>query len=317
MRQRRARTPSSNGGGSGNGAGVGQTSDTSQSSQTTNQQENLDKQHQQLPDLLPTTFHLAETSSLFSSISDKKSDTEILSTNERASESNESQLHKPKSKTIHTTSVVEVRESNTSELSKINNIHENKTEMVYTIQLESAAQFEPEQVETVMIYDVSGDTSDTDTSCPTPVFDERRGISKSMESIEDRDEDDEEVNAVLTRDKTTSSPIQVERQRISFEENRKSYEKDHDLLHDSEVSMRSSRKILKIRPSLRDILMSEERDSFYNSDKENYDEPIVFSEDEEIGVSEMTQEMSVDSDTDTVFNFYYIYKYISYITACL
>lgn len=201
--------------------------------------------------------------------------------------------------TSHTTSVVEVRESNI-EMNKFHNVHGGNTETVYTIQLESVGQFEPEHVETVMIYDVSEDTSDTDT-CPTPVFDERRAMQQSMESIDDQDENDEEVNAVLTRNNpSTTSPIQVERQRISFEENRRSYEKDHDLLRDSEVNMRASeRKILKIRPSLRDILMSEERDSFYNSDKENYDEPIEFSEDEDF--SKITNEMSVDSDTEMVF----------------
>lgn len=267
VRQRRARTPSS----------------TSQNNDQTSV----------MPDLLPKTFHLAESSSLFSSISDKRFDAEILTM-----ESEQAAAAATRPAPSYEISMVEIREGN---LQVIQNVNIKHDESVHTIQLESVKNFEPEHVEMVVIHDASEDTSDTDT-CPTPSQSNCTSLEelKEVDGIDYGDDDE-----VLMRD-LDENVIKIEKQRISFDNKHKNYEKEHDLLRDSEAAPGASghvsaekKKPIKIRPSLREILMSEERDSFYDSDKENYDDPIIFSEDEDI--PRFSLELPADSDSDTVF----------------
>ncbi|XP_055715728.1 dystrophin, isoforms A/C/F/G/H isoform X3 [Phlebotomus papatasi] len=280
VRQRRARTPSSN---------VDST-ELKEIPQTGDINSNGDSQSSVMPDLLPKTFHLAETSSLFSHISQKGSDSRLLSEENRGQGD---------------FSVVEIRETNTTPKMKVKNVHLSLTEpedlpkpKVGQIVLESVDVFEPEFVETVNIVDASEDTSDTDT-CSTPQFGDRsRGNLSCLDELE---RELENYNSSSDRDvefrDIDREVIRIEKQRISFEERKDTFEeKERDILRDSENEVK---KPMKIRPNLRDILSQPERDSFYASDKENFDEPLVFSEDEDI--PRFSKEMAPpnDSDSDT------------------
>lgn len=138
--------------------------------------------------------------------------------------------------------------------------------------LESCSKLELQHVEMVNIVDV---TSDSDTATSTPIM--PRKTSPHIDSID-------ELTTELRRELDTLSNALA---------SDKKYEKERDILHDSEeVSM------MKLRPSLKDLLM-EERGSFYNTDKENYEEePLEFSDDEEI--PRFSIEMEMDSDSDLV-----------------
>ncbi|XP_055693426.1 dystrophin, isoforms A/C/F/G/H isoform X2 [Lutzomyia longipalpis] len=286
VRQRRARTPSSNvdstelkefpltGDGNSNGDGG---------------------QSTVMPDLLPKTFHLAETSSLFSHISQKGNDSRLLTEEEDE-----------RGKRGHDDfSVVEIRETNTTPKMKVKNVHLSLTEegdapklKVGQIVLESVDAFEPEFVETVNIVDASEDTSDTDT-CSTPQLSNRsRGNLSCLDELERELENYNTSSDVEFRD-IDREVIRIEKQRISFEERRENLEdKERDILRDSEVGF-VKKPPRKIRPNLRDILTQPERDSFYASDKENFDEPLVFSEDEDIPRFSKEMAPANDSDSDT------------------
>lgn len=287
VRQRRARTPSTNG----SGGGVGGTSESSISTTTalttTASTSTNTTTTSIMPDLLPTTFHLAESSSIFSSISDNKSDSELLS-DERSTKQPETSSKS----TTHEFSVVEIREKN---LEQVQNVDIRESGNVHTIQLESVHQFEPEHVETVHIFDASEDTaSDTDTCGSTSKLDE--------DGDDNNNNNDEDDNVDL---RLNDEPfIRVEKQRISFDEKRKPLETERDFLRDSEISETSvatRSRPASILPTLRDILLSDDRNSFYNPEKENYDEPLIFSEDEDIPRFSLELPMDYDSDSDTVF----------------
>ncbi|XP_059621292.1 dystrophin, isoforms A/C/F/G/H isoform X2 [Phlebotomus argentipes] len=262
VRQRRARTPSSN-------------VDSAEI-------QLADVQASVMPDLLPKTFHLAETSALFSHISQKGSDERLLSDEKREDEF----------------SVVAIRETNTTPKMTVKNVHLSLEEeeedeaprpKVGQIVLESVDVFEPEFVETVNIVDASEDTSDTD-SCSTPQLRERsRGNLSCLDELE------RELENYNTSD-IEREVIRIEKQRISFEEKRVE-DKERDILRDSEMEVRKPPR--KIRPNLREILSQPERDSFYASDKENFDEPLVFSDDEDIPRFSKEMAPANDSDSDT------------------
>lgn len=272
MRQRRARTPSS-------------TSNDGQSSSV-------------LPDLLPTTFRLAETSSLFSSIKDKQNDDELLRRNNNEDVKN-----------THEFSVVEIREKSLSSKQMVDIRDSVKTvqgQIVDTINIvETVDHFEPEFVETVNIIDASEDTSDDDEKNHDEMDSDEfeYELEKELEKFTNLDSD--EVQMRLDDEQL----IRIEKQRTSFDGEHKSFEKEHDILGDEEKVLApivSKKQPLKIRPTLRDILMADEkgiRDSFYNSDKENFDEPLIFSDDEDIPRYSLEMATDFDSDSDTVFFF--------------
>lgn len=274
MRQRRARTPSSN-----------------ESSEkiiaetiTTENRSNV------LPDLLPTTFRLAESSSLFSQISDSEPIDEKLNEIKKSED----------------VSVVEIREGNltpkmqvriaSQELENMAKIEDTNTISI----IETVETFEPEFVETVNIIYAS-DAS----SCSTPVLDDRDDFNEREDkSIRTSFDDLEEELEREDSENFASETIFVEKQKNSLDNEHLSLLlKERDLLKDSENEKKidQHKRRRQIAPTLKEILSYPERDSFYGSDKENFDDPLVFSEDEDIPRFSLEMTPDVDSDSDTVF----------------
>lgn len=281
-----------------------------------------------MPDLLPTTFRLAESSSLFSQISDNKDSQRPDSFYEYVNEPPTSDVNNEQQ-----FSVVEIRESNlTPKMSILHRDLEPKVgEIVNTISiLESVDTFEPEFVETVNIIDAS-EASDTDTCCSTP-------NRLSFDNLDQQEVDN--MSSTSPSPPEPLSPLQKANFSADGRERRQQgvmlvakqpitsaahhyYRKERDLLKDcdeQEDRMRTEAK-LKLKqslvPNLKEILCTPERDSFYNSDKEHNDEPLVFSEDEDIPRFSLEMTPDVDSDSDTVHNitmrvlYYFFMIYLS------
>jgi hypothetical protein len=160
--------------------------------------------------------------------------------------------------------------------------------------LESCNQFEPQQVETVHIIDAS---SDTDTANSTPQPRRRTNGVRSNGSFDElQTELERELKTISNFDEEESNEFHIEKKRISYEEKRKVLEKDRDVLLDSELAEKKVISMMKLRPTLQELLM-EERNSFYSADKDN-DEPLEFSDDEEIP----RFSVEIDSDSDLVTN---------------
>lgn len=284
VRQRRARTPSSN----------------ENSDNTITETVSTENRSNVLPDLLPTTFRLAESSSLFSQISVEENANSEPIDDENINEATQDE----------DVSVVEIRESNLTpkmqvriagqELENMAKI-EDVTNTISII--ETVETFEPEFVETVNIIYAS-DAS----SCSTPVLDDREDfVERENKSIDTSFDDLEEELENEATDKNPNGTILVEKQRISHDEEKSSLLlKERDLLKDSEVDKKIVRKKPRrnIAPTLKEILSYPERDSFYGSDKENFDDPLVFSDDEDIPRFSLEMNQDIDSDSDTVFSFF-------------
>lgn len=279
-----------------------------------------------LPDLLPRTFHLAESSSLFSQIYE---DTDTFGV--------EQNIRPEPRQNDQSFSVVAIRESNLTELKKptYRDDHERlsaaaaallnpKVGEINTVSiLEIVDYFEPEFVETVNIIDVTSEASDTDT-CTTPNLEETRSRTSRIA--------DDNEGQVLIPDSDKAQPsetaesaespkvIKIEKKRISHAEKaHRKLAEDRDILRDSENGERqhSKSKAAKskkktIVPSLKEVLSATGRDSFYSSDNENFDEPLVFSDDDDDSIpTQSSGHLSTDcdsnhsnhsnSDTDTVF----------------
>lgn len=182
-------------------------------------------------------------------------------------------------------SMVEVKERETS--LKMSIFESPKVDTINIF--ESCSRFEPEQVETVHIIDAS---SDTDTAASTPQLER-----KPMKAIGSMDELKTELKRELEEISNFESPKEdfcVKKQRISFEEH-KSLGKDRDVLLDSEIAEDKAIKKMKLRPSLKELLM-EERNSFYDDSKMESEEPLEFSDDEDIP----RYSVEMDSDSDVV-----------------
>lgn len=220
-----------------------------------------------MPDLLPRTFHLAETSALFSQINEPKS---LLTSKDEAD--GEAKF-----------SVVEIRETNLTTPKKVvstfNIQNQNIGQSLNTCSiLESVSYLAPSCVETVHIIDVTSDPSDTDTCCSTPNLDERPEIRVSSDDDDDGESEEYETGEPGPE---LSPTIKVFTTQISLEEDKKPMQKERDLLKDSEQSKVPPKpKRKKLTPTLQEILTSD-RDSFYGADKELYDEPLIFSDDDE------------------------------------
>ncbi|CRK92206.1 CLUMA_CG005754, isoform A [Clunio marinus] len=194
-------------------------------------------------------------------------------------------------------SMVEIRESNVSMKMTTESIDLDGAK-VDTINIyESCGPLELEQAETVLIIDAS---SDTDTATSTPLL--RRKSLKSLNSATGGSMDElktelkYELDVVANFD-SLSETLSVKNQRISYEEhNPISSTKDRDILLDSEISEEKALKMLKLRPTLKELL-TEERNSFADQDDE-YDEPLEFSDDEEI--PRYSVEMDSDSDLSRI-----------------
>lgn len=194
-------------------------------------------------------------------------------------------------------SVVEIKERELSSKILIDNI-EFENAKVDTISIfESCSRFEPEQVETVHIIDVS----DTDTASSTPLLNR-----KSLKSLGSTCGSTDELETELKRELETVSNFEtveepgedfsVTKQRISFDEHKHLDGKDRDVLRDSEIAEEEAIRMMKLRPTLKELLM-EERNSFYDND--DNDEPLEFSDDEEIP----RYSIEMDSDSDAVAAF--------------
>lgn len=230
-----------------------------------------------MPDLLPKTFHLAESSSLFSQISDDSSRT--TSECMRSTSDTENNVNREQA-----VSMVEIRETNLSTpkiaintyndginrsqltTSTIGNdrdcmelLHSPKVgEIVNAINIfESADYFDPECVETVHIIDATSETSDTDTGCSTP-------------NIDVCDESDEDESGEIPQPPLSSLPPTTDllpQMTLS---------KQRDVMHapkqtvnerrctDTKSSVSSSLLPFqkKFTPTLKEILSFTERDSF-------------------------------------------------------
>jgi hypothetical protein len=185
-------------------------------------------------------------------------------------------------------SMVEVKERETS--AKMSVFESPKVDTINIF--ESCSRFEPEQVETVHIIDAS---SDTDTAASTPQL-ERKQKSGSMDEL--KTELKRELEEISNFE-TQTEDFTVKKQRILFDEHKNLKGKDRDVLLDSEVEEKAIKKI-KLRPSLKELWM-EERNSFYDESKNNDEEPLEFSDDEEIP----RYSIEMDSDSDVVAKDFY------------
>lgn len=246
-----------------------------------------------LPDLLPKTFHLAESSSLFSRVSGDETQVREMLANGSQNGIRKNVQHK--------ISVVEIKEGHLELLQNVEvdpneNVEDSESvaKIVDTINIfESCNNFEPEFVETIHIIDASSDTSTTST----PQLLRRSGNYKSADELKTELQRELENVAIFTNlDEHKDHKISVKKQRISFD-GKASMEKERDLMKDSEEEKDSKINLLKLRPTLKELWMAE-RNSFYSADNDNDDEPLEFSEDEEI--PRYSIEMATDSDSDVV-----------------
>lgn len=250
VRQRRSRTPSSS-------------VQTSQSDSETK-----DVKSNVMPDLLPKTFHLAESSVLFSQVDNLQN---VLARKD-SNDSNESKF-----------AIVEIRETNLIAPKRATyKMHEslqsqNVGQILNTCSiLESVNYLEPSCVETVNIIDATSEPSDTETPCSTPNLDDRSDCKLSSEDDDDDDESDEcdyETDTMKIINKRMSV-----KKRDVLENNRDLPKQSEEI--DSIVPKKPQRK--KLTPTLKEILSaSSDRDSFYGADKEVFDEPLTFSDDDD------------------------------------
>lgn len=230
-----------------------------------------------MPDLLPQTFKLDESCSLFSAVSSDETQSREVSTRDEDERC----------------SMVEVKERDLSIKMSIKKIEFDDAKVDTINIFESLQPLELEQAETVNIIDAS---SDTDTATSTPQTKRR-----SLKSVASNPGSMDELKTELKRELDTISnfdaddePVEdFKKQRVSYEGNRK----ERDVLRDSEIAEERAVKQLKLRPTLKELWM-EERNSFYELD-DDHDEPLVFSDDEEIP----RYSIEMDSDSDAVAAF--------------
>lgn len=230
-----------------------------------------------MPDLLPQTFKLDESCSLFSAVSFDETQSREVSTRDEDERC----------------SMVEVKERDLSMKMSIKKIEFDDAKVDTINIFESLQPLELEQAETVNIIDAS---SDTDTATSTPVT-KRRSLKSATSNPGSMDE----LKTELKRELDTISNFDADDEpEEAFKKQRVSYEgikKERDVLRDSEISEERAIKQLKLRPTLKELWM-EERNSFYELD-DDHDEPLVFSDDEEIP----RYSIEMDSDSDAVAAF--------------
>lgn len=236
-----------------------------------------------MPDLLPKAFSLADSSSLFSDASVDETQSREVSTRDED----------------EVCSMVEVKERDLSIRMSINNVGFGDAKVDTINIFESVSGFEPQQVETVTIIDASSDT-DTANSTPQPHRKSLNNVSNgSMDEL--KTELKRELQTVTTFD-SEHEDFKVKKQKISFHKHKALKGKDRDLLRDSEIDEEKAVKMLKLRPTLKDLWM-EERNSFYDPDEEVCGSPIAFSDDEEIP----RYSVEMDSDSDDLVDDFFIH----------
>lgn len=195
-----------------------------------------------LPDILPKTFRLAESSSLFSGLSDPVASPSL----------DESEAAKP-------FSVVEVRELNLTLPSKALNTTVDARirapligEIMRAVNIfESADYFEPDCVEVIHIVDATSEPSDSECPTPTP-----NGAEQSTNS-----------ERLSTASSDESGEYQIQENQFEFFE------------PNFAPKYRGNAVRKRLTPTLKDILT--ERDCSYYSANETVEEPLVFSDDED------------------------------------
>jgi len=180
----------------------------------------------------------------------------------------------------HPYTVVEVKEIEELKSPKLGQI-------VDTVNIfENCNQLELQQVETVNIIDAS---SDTDTANSTPQL-QRKSFIKVEDINYKANGSFDELQTELQKELETISNFEFD---MSDDQKPSS-----DLSVENKVPEIDEKKIIsmmKLRPTLQELLMEDRVNSFYAADKEN-DEPLEFSEDEEIP----RFSAEVDSDSDLV-----------------
>ncbi|XP_055309630.1 dystrophin, isoforms A/C/F/G/H-like, partial [Sitodiplosis mosellana] len=249
VRQRRSRTPSS-------------------SASTSNDNEIMivKTQSDVLPDLLPKTFHLAESSTLFFQADNSKN----LLVQKEKNRSSESKF-----------SIVEIRETNILSPKRATfKTHEsfqnqNVSHVLNTCSiLESVNYLEPSCVETVHIIDASSEASDNETPCSTPNLDERSD-SRISSDEEESDEFDYKTNTKKIVNKRLSLQIRdvLEINRLNLPKNTKEF--------DSSCKIPPEPQRKKITPTLEEILSATSDSGSLNSpDKEVFGRSMTFSVDD-------------------------------------
>lgn len=303
-----------------------------------------------MPDLLPKTFHLAETCALFSQIDNAQnslapSPTKLTTPPPPPQRS--SSLKTMRKSVDHDyenvsekVSVVEIRAVNlTAPTRAISTYHTRESLQCHNIGqrmntcsiLESIDYIEPSQVETVHIVDVSSEPSDSETRSSTPNPTNRTKQNNQRESLSDDDDDDDDdqsdANEYETGEPAMAGPqpknsnrgkMQILRQQISCEGNRKSLQKDRDLLKDSEIECVTERRPqlkpspppklqkpqrIKLTPTLKEILSTTPTDCDQSA-ADKFEEPLVFSDDDDDDVNgDTVDDDSVQFNRDTVFFF--------------
>lgn len=270
-----------------------------------------------MPDLLPKTFHLAESSALFSQVDN---DAQILLAQKSPSltptqtppapperRSSLRRMAENDYENVQKVSVVEIRESNlTTPKRAINTYHtqeslqrQNLGQMLNTCSiLESVDYIEPCSVETVHIVDVTSEPSDSETPSSTPKQMKRTGRSNQRKSSSDSDDEDDDNESDTNEYETGEPPIVVSlpenvstdkmrilRRQISWDESRRALKKDRDLLKDSEIKVipesTSDKPHRKIIAGLKEILNARSGADSFDREPDSFDEPLVFSEDDD------------------------------------
>lgn len=182
----------------------------------------------------------------------------------------------------HSYKVVEVKEIEELKTPKLGQI-------VDTVSiLENCNQLELQQVETVNIIDAS---SDTDTANSTPQLQRKSFIN--VENINYKANGSfDELQTELKKELETISTFEFD-----MSDDQKPTSELSSEIEDKvpEIDEKKIISMMKLRPTLQELLMAERVNSFYAADKEN-DEPLEFSEDEEIP----RFSVEIDSDSDLV-----------------
>lgn len=282
------------------------------------------QQQHVLPDLLPPqTFRLAETSALFSQISNQPQHMQPNDDDIPPPKPSKRKINEAPAQMVE----IKVKNINGDKMSvQLSGLEPQKGEIVDTVNiLESVEPFVPEYVETVQIVDLSED-SDSSIRPDAENKDMKRSKSKgslgevSLQPPPLNEENDLEVELRPTLTQTSTPILRVEKQRISFDEKRKRVEKERDILRDSEEEGDNPSSQLFKQPKAkrwRQLQMAmeeldnsmadyDERNSFYNADTElSFEvEPLVFSDDEDIPRFSMEMTQPLDSDSDTVCHYF-------------
>lgn len=261
VRQRRSRTPSTSATSTANTND--DTKEIVQSFKANDSSGNV------MPDLLPKTFHLVESSTLFSQIQDSGADLLMSNPDDVDRE--------------HKFAVVEIRESNITmpkrAIGKIEpNVSENSIAVSNTCSiLESVNFMKPSSVETVHIVDATSEPSDTETSTTPNPDDGTESVGSSSDSDSENEYDTGET--YIPQGYLPDKPKrQVWLSRIE--------ERPSSKVHRS-----------RLQTTTKEALLID-RDSFIDGDdNELNDEPLIFSDDDDQNIEVAQSDELTDRDT--------------------